>query len=130
MGSPSIAEEVARDRETLREIGKADMPKTPVNPQHGSKVYRGKTPANIRSLARAHTEKAIEVLHHIMCNGDAQHSARITAAQELLSRGWGKPAQTIEATTDKRVEVIIRDATSPLQDRTGAIDVTPVPEHD
>ena len=49
----------------------------------------------IKSLARAHTEKAIEVLGGIMSQPASPDSARVAAATALLDRGWGKPAQAI-----------------------------------
>jgi hypothetical protein len=51
-----------------------------------------KAPTQIRSLARAHTERAIQVLQGIMDNG-SNETARISAAMALLDRGWGKPTQ-------------------------------------
>ena len=53
-----------------------------------------KAPTLIRSLARGHTERAIQVLQGIMDNG-SNETARISAAQALLDRGWGKPTQPI-----------------------------------
>lgn len=53
-----------------------------------------KTPTDIRSLARAHTETAINALVGIVNNG-ASEPARVSAAQALLDRGWGKPTQPI-----------------------------------
>jgi hypothetical protein len=50
--------------------------------------------ADIRSLARAHTETAIRTLAGIMRENRAPPSARVAAAQALLDRGWGKPEQT------------------------------------
>jgi hypothetical protein len=57
-----------------------------------------KASAEIRSLARAHTEKALKVLIGIMSQSKAPHAARVAAANSVLDRGWGKPNQTIEAT--------------------------------
>lgn len=54
-----------------------------------------KAPIDIRSLARAHTDRALQVLAGIMGEPRAPHSARVQAAQVLLDRGWGKPAQAI-----------------------------------
>jgi hypothetical protein len=51
-----------------------------------------KTPTQIASLARAHTAAAINCLVGIMENG-ASEPAKVTAAQALLDRGWGKAAQ-------------------------------------
>lgn len=54
-----------------------------------------KAPADIRSLARQHTEAALKVLAKIMDQDDAAPAARVSAAQALLDRGWGKPVQSI-----------------------------------
>jgi glycerol-3-phosphate O-acyltransferase len=56
-----------------------------------------KTPTDIRSLARAHTETAIRTLAGIMEQAAAPHAARVAAAQALLDRGWGKAVQYVEA---------------------------------
>lgn len=55
-----------------------------------------KTPTQIRSLARAHTEKAISVLVGIMEQPDAPPAARVAAVNSLLDRGWGKAAQPVD----------------------------------
>lgn len=52
-----------------------------------------KTPTQIKSLARGHTESAIKVLAGIMNQDDCPAAARVQAAQALLDRGWGKAAQ-------------------------------------
>jgi hypothetical protein len=49
--------------------------------------------ADIRSLARGHTETALNVLAGIMNEAKAPHAARVSAAQALLDRGWGKAVQ-------------------------------------
>jgi hypothetical protein len=56
-----------------------------------------KTPTDIRSLARAHTDTAIRTLAGIMEQATAPHAARVAAAQALLDRGWGKAVQYVEA---------------------------------
>ncbi len=56
-----------------------------------------KTPLEIKSLARAHTEKALKVLAGIMNAVEAPHSARVAAANSLLDRGWGKAEATLTA---------------------------------
>jgi hypothetical protein len=69
-----------------------------------------KTPTDIRSLARAHTETALNVLAGIMCETSAPHAARVSAATALLDRGWGKPKQPVANDEDNpfRVEMIER----------------------
>ncbi len=59
-----------------------------------------KTPSDIRSLARSHTESAIAVLAGIMNEAQAPHAARVAAANSLLDRGWGKPTQPLSGDPD------------------------------
>jgi hypothetical protein len=61
-----------------------------------------KTPTDIRSLARSHTDSALRTLANIMSSEEAPAAARVSAAQALLDRGWGKATQTIEATIDDK----------------------------
>ena len=54
-----------------------------------------KAPIEIRSLARAHTERALQVLAGIMDSTGSPESARVAAANSLLDRGWGKAVQAL-----------------------------------
>lgn len=54
-----------------------------------------KTPTDIRSLARKHTEAAINCLVGIMNQPEAPPAARVSASSAILDRGWGKPVQAI-----------------------------------
>lgn len=54
-----------------------------------------KASIDIRSLARSHTKTALKVLASIMSSEDHPAAARVSAAQALLDRGWGKPEQAI-----------------------------------
>lgn len=56
-----------------------------------------KSPTDIRSLARAHTGSAVRTLANIMNAEDAPPAARVSAANALLDRGWGKPEMKLEA---------------------------------
>lgn len=78
-----------------------------------------KTPTEIRSLARAHTAAAINCLAGIMNKEDAPEAARVSAAEKLLDRGWGKAVQPISGDEDgppvkiTQIELIgVRAATS------------------
>ena len=53
---------------------------------------RKRVPADLRSLARAHTAPSIKVLAGIAQNGQTD-AARVAAATALLDRGWGRPPQ-------------------------------------
>jgi len=61
-----------------------------------------KTPTDIKSLARVHTQSAVKTLAGIMNEPSAPPSARVSAAQVLLDRGWGK-AETKSEVTLRRV---------------------------
>jgi hypothetical protein len=61
----------------------------------------------ITSLAREHTEEAINTLVRLM-----QHSrsdaVRATCAEKILDRGWGKPRQEIVADEDNELTIVIK----------------------
>ena len=67
-----------------------------------------KTITEIRSLARSHTRTAINVLVGVMRSKDATHAARVSAANAILDRGWGKAAQPVENGEHGGLEVIHR----------------------
>jgi len=67
-----------------------------------------KAKADIRSLARSHTDAAIKTLVGIMNQGKAPPAARVAAAQALIDRGWGKATQFSE--------VLIRKAANQMSD--------------
>ena len=52
-----------------------------------------KTLTEIRSLARSHTRSALKALVGVMQCKDATPAARVSAANAILDRGWGKPPQ-------------------------------------
>nr|WP_275183828.1 hypothetical protein [Bradyrhizobium sp. CSA112] len=67
-----------------------------------------KSLTEIRSAARSHTEAALNCLVGIMGQTDAPPSARVAAANSILDRGWGKPAQPIENGEDGPLELLHR----------------------
>ena len=54
-----------------------------------------KAAAEIKALAKKHGKAAIKVLAAIMNQADGPATARVSAAQALLDRGWGKAAQPV-----------------------------------
>jgi hypothetical protein len=62
----------------------------------------------IRSLARSHTRTALNVLVGIMRSNDATAAARVSAANAILDRGWGKATQQIETGEGGALEMIHR----------------------
>ena len=67
-----------------------------------------KSITEIRSLARSHTRSALKVLVGIMGNKDATPAARVSAANAILDRGWGKATQAIENGAGGALELIHR----------------------
>ncbi|WP_225172432.1 hypothetical protein [Bradyrhizobium sp. BRP19] len=73
-----------------------------------AKASRPRNLTEIRSLARSHTRTAIRVLVGIMRSEDATPAARVSAANAILDRGWGKAAQPVENGEDGVLELIHR----------------------
>ena len=67
-----------------------------------------KTVTEIRSLARSHTRTAINVLVEVIRNKDSTAAARVSAANAILDRGWGKATQPLESGDDGALELIHR----------------------
>jgi Family of unknown function (DUF5681) len=61
--------------------------------QSGNPGGRPKIVAEVRELAQEHTGQAIETLVSIMTNPKSAPAARVSAANALLDRGYGKPPQ-------------------------------------
>ena len=61
--------------------------------QSGNPGGRPKVVADVQQLARQLTTDAIETLASIMRNTEAAPAARVAAANAILDRGYGKPAQ-------------------------------------
>lgn len=72
------------------------------------RVRKARTLTEIRSIARSHTRTAINVLAGIMRSKDATPAARVSAANAILDRGWGKVAQPLENGNDRPLELIHR----------------------
>lgn len=58
-----------------------------------------KATKSLRELARAYTEEALESLVLIMKAGESE-SARVSAANAILDRGYGKPSTVISGDED------------------------------
>ena len=61
--------------------------------QSGDPGGRPKVVAEVKELAREHTAEAIHTLVSIMSHPKAAPAARVSAANALLDRGYGKPPQ-------------------------------------
>ena len=66
-----------------------------------------KAPADLRSLARAHTESGIQTLAGIARNS-ASDATRVQAVGILLDRGWGKAPQQHTGEDGNDIRITIR----------------------
>lgn len=57
------------------------------------------TTKTIREMAREHSQDALAVLIQIAKGGESE-AARVSAANSLLDRGYGKPSQVIAGDED------------------------------
>jgi hypothetical protein len=71
-------------------------------------IPMAKSLTEIRSLARSHTRTAINVLVGVMRSKDATAAARVSAANAILDRGWGKATQPVGNSDDGALELIHR----------------------
>jgi hypothetical protein len=65
--------------------------------QSGNPGGRPRGFAEVHDAARAHSIAAVATLARIATDTTAPPAAQVAAANALLDRGWGKPAQSIEA---------------------------------
>lgn len=56
---------------------------------------RPKKDYDLAALAQTHAKKAIETLVEVMSSAEAPPSARVSAAGEILDRGFGRAPQSI-----------------------------------
>ena len=64
--------------------------------QSGNPGGRPKEDPHLKAMARVHTEAAVQVLVDAL--SDENGRTRIAAAEALLDRGYGKPAQSVAVT--------------------------------
>ena len=79
----------------------------PVRVPARRKTSNARSLTEIRSLARSHTRTALKVLVGIMRSDDATPATRVSAANAILDRGWGK-AQPIDNGEDGMLDLIHR----------------------
>ena len=79
-----------------------------------------KATASIREAAQQYTDQALGVLAEVMTSGDSA-AARVAAANSLLDRAYGRPAQSVKVGGDEdnpnpithRIERVLVDPQNP-----------------
>lgn len=67
---------------------------------------------DLMEMAKDHGETALAVLVEIATNKQASEGARVSAANALLDRGYGKPTQTVDnkssdgSMTPTKIEIV------------------------
>jgi len=75
------------------------------------------------AMARTHSAEALATLVAIMTNGEAPATARVSAANAVLDRAWGKPRQDLElASSREALAAIQRGRLRVQRDGAGAAD--------
>lgn len=76
-------------------------------PKGGAREGAGRNPGSpnkgtafIRSLAGAHAEEAVQTLVSMMQNDSTPAAARVSAAKELLERGFGRSSNLLSVNLD------------------------------
>ena len=84
--------------------------------ESGNPGGRPKVANEVRELARAHTVDAIKKLAKIMNSKASSDRDALAAANALLDRGYGKPAQDVSVTTRPLVEMTDAEILAQLSD--------------
>ena len=66
----------------------------------------------LKSLARDQTNLALNVLIGIATNGESE-AAKVTAAINILDRGWGRPSQPHDAKVEGDINITVRNILEP-----------------
>ena len=72
----------------------------------GNPGGRPKINKDVQAFARTYTKAAIETL--VKCMQTADPRTQVAAAQALLDRGYGKPAQAVSGDLEKPIEHVFR----------------------
>lgn len=64
-------------------------------PQGHKHLATAEQKATLEELARSHTDTAVGVLVQVAQSGESE-SARVSAANAILDRGYGKPPQAVQ----------------------------------
>ena len=79
-------------------------------PKNPAKIADRKTIADVRELAKELTPKAMMALEAVLDSETAPPAAKVSAANAILDRGWGKPKETVETTARTTLEDLVMES--------------------
>jgi hypothetical protein len=90
------------------------------------KGSKNRAPNGLQELARVYTAQALDCIFTIMQHG-SNEAARVSAAKEILDRGYGKPKQSVDLTGNLTVTTthtleVMRERIRALRDSPHQID--------
>lgn len=99
---------------TKKPRGKAFKPGQSGNP--GGRPKLPEDIKHVRELARQYTQHAVETLVSILTKSSSD-SAKVSAANAILDRGWGKAEQAVTGVDGGPLQVVTRIELVPLVSR-------------
>jgi len=97
--------------------------------QSGNPGGRPKVVAEVKELAREHTAEAIQTLVSIMSNPKSAPAARVSAANALLDRGYGRPQQHITGKGGPHFVARLPDVAKSAEEWEASVQSTPSCPH-
>lgn len=89
--------------EPVSKVGSSRKPGKPKGlPKSGgrAKGVPNKATVSIKEAAREYTEAALQTLVSVMKDDEAPHAAKVSAANSILDRGYGKASTVISGDED------------------------------
>ena len=74
----------------------------------GNPGGRPKQALSVRDAARVYSDDALSTLVEVMKDKGAPPSARVSAANGVLDRAWGKPSQPLSGDEESPLEIVTR----------------------
>ena len=95
---------VTQGGDSQSRVTRKNLPQRFMPGKSGNPGGRPVVPMSVKEAARARTEEAIGVLGEIMADKTAGASARVSAANSLLDRAWGRAeaSSTVTVNSDVR----------------------------
>lgn len=107
---PAASSETSRDQNRERSLANL---KPFQKGKSGNPTGRAKKDKVLAEIAASHTELAITTLVNVMKDRKATPGARVSAACEILDRGWGRAPQSLDVkhtlSLSEEFESIIRE---------------------